>query len=85
MGDIDESADMQVVHAVQHLRIGGGIGGRETAVIGGEKQLANFFLERHPASVAFDPLLLFRGQFAQEQRLLAALAPEAMAFADFDA
>jgi len=62
MRDGDESADVQVVNAVEHLRIRRRIGGGEAAVVSGEQHLAHFFLEAHVAQRIFHPLGLFRRQ-----------------------
>ena len=59
MGDGDESADVEVIDVMQHLRVGVRIAGCEAAVISGEKKLTDFFFEGHFAKGGLDPFLLF--------------------------
>ena len=65
LGDVDESADVQVVDIVHHFCIGGGIGGGEAAVIGGEQELADFFVIGHFAQRGFHPLSVGGGKRAR--------------------
>ena len=54
--DVDEAADVQIVHVVHHLRVGLGIRGREAAVIRGEEQLADLFFQASSAVARIPPI-----------------------------
>ena len=47
MGDGDESADVQIVDTVHHLRVGLRVCCREAPMKGSEEQLADFFFRGH--------------------------------------
>src|SRR5260370_8509458 len=57
MRDDDESAHVQIVHVVQDLLIRGRVLRGKAPVIGGEKELANLFLDAHVAQSGFHPVV----------------------------
>ena len=57
LGDVDEAADVKVVDVVHHLFVSESVARGEAAVIGGEKKLANFFVDGHRAEGGVGPFL----------------------------
>src|ERR1043166_4135028 len=59
---------MQIPNVMQHLRVFGGSGGSESAVVRRIKKLANFLVRRHTAQRVFNPLPRSRRKWAQSAR-----------------
>jgi hypothetical protein len=55
MRDDDEPPDVQILHIMQELLIAIRVGGSETPVVGGEKDLPNLLVHAHFAQRGFHP------------------------------
>jgi hypothetical protein len=62
LSDIDEPADVELFDVAHHVRISRGIRRGEAAVVRGEKQLTDLFLDAHLLQRRFHPFVLFRGK-----------------------
>src|SRR5713101_7568180 len=58
-----KSAHVQIVHVVQDLLVRGRVLRGKASVIGGEKELADLFLDAHVAQSGFHPVVCGGGQF----------------------
>ena len=70
--NVDEPAAVQIGHVVHHLRVGRGVGRRQTAVIRGEEKLADLLVDAHFLQRRFDPLAGFGGSVSGRPQFLAA-------------